>query len=327
MTDATAGNQPLIFRLFRTNIFFSFSYQEVSPKHPKGYKSQHSPCPGPGSVLGIWFQDSSTIFPSVDQGRRSSTTVGLRIDCQGNCSIRLLQVCDLLFPYSRPPVKVAEPWVKGVPLNRLLWKVAYLHFIQLFFMGFILSLHLGHNSLLFHPDWLSVMRFLFQLLWDCGSSCFFCPPSDGGGKEAGVSCLMEGTGSGKSWALLWSAGPCSVKLSTNYLLMGRVALSLCQLFGLRPPNPGVYGRVNGNLQEGLCQEGWTFKDCCRQCPHPHAEPCDPRLHGRPSNTSRWFWFRVLWGHCSFPLGLGAYNILFVPSKTGVSVAPSPVEVL
>ena len=32
------------------------------------------------------------------------------------------------------------------------WKFAYLHFIGLFFWGFILSLHLGHNFLLFHLD-------------------------------------------------------------------------------------------------------------------------------------------------------------------------------
>ena len=30
-------------------------------------------------------------------------------------------------------------------------------------------------------------------------------------------------------------------------------------------------------------------------------PPDPRLHRRPSNTSGWFWFSLLWSHCSFPL--------------------------
>ena len=44
---------------------------------------------------------------------------------------------------------------------------------------------------------------------------------------------------------------------------------------------------------------------------------DPRLHRRPSTTSRYFWFTSLWAHGSFPLGLGAHKILFVPSKTGV----------
>ena len=51
-------------------------------------------------------------------------------------------------------------------------------------------------------------------------------------------------------------------------------------------------------------------------------PADPRLHRRPSNTSRQFWFSLLWSHCSFPLSLGACKILFVPSKAGVPISPS-----
>ena len=51
-------------------------------------------------------------------------------------------------------------------------------------------------------------------------------------------------------------------------------------------------------------------------------PADPRLHRRPSNTSRQFWFSLLWSHGSFPLSLGACKILFVPSKTGVPISPS-----
>ena len=46
-------------------------------------------------------------------------------------------------------------------------------------------------------------------------------------------------------------------------------------------------------------------------------PADPRLHKRPSNTSRWFCFSFLWSHCSFPLSLGACKVLFMPSKTGI----------
>ena len=56
-------------------------------------------------------------------------------------------------------------------------------------------------------------------------------------------------------------------------------------------------------------------------------PANPHLHRRPSNTSREFWCSLLWGHCSFPLWFGVCKILFVPSKTGVSVSPSPVEAL
>ena len=49
------------------------------------------------------------------------------------------------------------------------------------------------------------------------------------------------------------------------------------------------------------------------------------LHRRASNTSRQFWFSLLWSHCSSPLGLGACKILFVPYRTGVSVYPCPLD--
>ena len=47
----------------------------------------------------------------------------------------------------------------------------------------------------------------------------------------------------------------------------------------------------------------------------------------PTNTSRWIWFSLLWGHYSFPLGPDAHTTLCVSSRSGVSVSPSPVEVL
>ena len=46
------------------------------------------------------------------------------------------------------------------------------------------------------------------------------------------------------------------------------------MFGLRQPSSGVhglYGRVNGDLQEDLYQGG-TSQDSCCQCPHPCDEP-------------------------------------------------------
>ena len=58
-------------------------------------------------------------------------------------------------------------------------------------------------------------------------------------------------------------------------------------------------------------------------------PANPHPHRRPSNTSRWIWLSLLWGHCSFPLGPDVCKILFVPSKSRVSVSPveSPMEAL
>ena len=56
-------------------------------------------------------------------------------------------------------------------------------------------------------------------------------------------------------------------------------------------------------------------------------PANAWLHKRPSNTGRQFWLGFLWGCCSFPLSLAARKVSFVPSKTGVSVFSSPVEIL
>ena len=44
----------------------------------------------------------------------------------------------------------------------------------------------------------------------------------------------------------------------------------------------------------------------------YANPC---LCRRPSNTHRQVWLSLLLGHCSFPLGSGAHNILFLPSNS------------
>ena len=96
---------------------------------------------------------------------------------------------------------------------------------------------------------------------------------------------MWGTGSGKNWVLLRWVGPCSCSLPGK-------------LFGLRQPSPGVYGlygRVNGKLQEVLCQGGPS---------RPAASAPDPAdtPPGRPSSTSRQSWFSLLWGHCSPSFG-------------------------
>ena len=49
--------------------------------------------------------------------------------------------------------------------------------------------------------------------------------------------------------------------------------------------------------------------------------------GDPPTQLGFFWFSLLWGHCSFPLGFGVSKILFMSSKTRVSVYSSPVEIL
>ena len=41
-------------------------------------------------------------------------------------------------------------------------------------------------------------------------------------------------------------------------------------------------------------------------------PADLNLCRGPSNTSRQIWLSLLWGQCSFPLGLGTHKILCHP---------------
>ena len=47
----------------------------------------------------------------------------------------------------------------------------------------------------------------------------------------------------------------------------------------------------------------------------HQASADPRLHRRLLDIHEQVWVSLLWGHCSFLLGLGAHKVLFVPSKS------------
>ena len=57
------------------------------------------------------------------------------------------------------------------------------------------------------------------------------------------------------------------------------------------------------------------QDCCCQRPLPHNRPLLTCLQDqRLPNTQRQVSLGLLWDHCSFPLGPGAYKVLFVPCK-------------
>ena len=83
-------------------------------------------------------------------------------------------------------------------------------------------------------------------------------------------------------------------------------------FVVCPPGPlwwgyRLYGRANGNhLQEDLCHTlclpGWLLLVPLS----PRKATADPHLCRRPSNTEN---------RCSFPMGLGAHKVLFVPFKS------------
>ena len=136
-----------------------------------------------------------------------------------------------------------------------------------------------------------------------------------------------GSFSGGQGLAQWSFDPvtwCWVRLCSlpdSFLAWGDPALeSAVRLMG--PPR--------GFLPRG------TFPDCCCQCLHPCGDPLptraatgDPALAGglvqSPGETERkapFLWGLVQRKACSFPL-----RFCLCPPKTGVSVCPSPVEVL
>ena len=84
------------------------------------------------------------------------------------CCWFLLVYCScLFFSSSRSLINISRAfsilflrsWIifTIIILDYFFWKVTYLHFISLFSWGFILSLLLAHNFLLFHSDELSIM--------------------------------------------------------------------------------------------------------------------------------------------------------------------------
>ena len=139
---------------------------------------------------------------------------------------------------------------------------------------------------------------------------------------------MRGTGGGKNWSC--SSGQSLAQNSFNSITCWWVGL--CPLPGscLAWPNPAL-GSV------GSCSGYWwpsraftsrgTFRDCrclfpasCRERLLTHACTGDPpTLAGRFASASC--------GSLLLFSGLGAHKILFVTFQTGVSVSPSPVEVL
>ena len=75
------------------------------------------------------------------------------------------------------------------------------------------------------------------------------------------------------------------------------------------PNYGGGNEESGNLlQKVLCTH------CCTQCPQS-CKPPSTHASTRLLDTHRQLWISLLWDNCSFLLGPGAHNVLFVPSKS------------
>ena len=100
---------------------------------------------------------------------------------------------------------------------------------------------------------------------------------------------MGETDWGGIWVLFWWAGPDSVNLSSNVLLMVGAVFPHCCLT-------------------------WVMKVIATSFKRFHAA-LDPGLHQRLLDTHGQVWVSLLRGHCSFLLGPGTHKVLFVPSKS------------
>ena len=97
------------------------------------------------------------------------------------------------------------------------------------------------------------------------------------------------------------------------------------------PTPGTYS--NSCPQSWWCHptiSSSVFPSCFQSFPASRSFPVSQFFTSssqRILDNHEQVWVSLLWDHCSFHLGLGACKILFVPTKTGVSVSLSPLEIL
>ena len=133
------------------------------------------------------------------------------------------------------------------------------------------------------------MWFLLYSLGDCGSSCFFLSAL----WWRMLRDLLCKLPDGRDWVSFSLLSEALIQLSADGWWMG-VVLPSCLLFGLRRPSPGayrLYGRVNGDLQEGLCQGGLS-RTAAACAPIPLVSPCQPKPPMAP-HSSALAW-KMLW---------------------------------
>ena len=173
--------------------------------------------------------------------------------------------------------------------------------------------------LLSAPWWVRLSKRLVRGSLVGGSGSF---PLVGGAE----SCPSGGQGHDKG--CVCQAVVCSACLQLGKLCSHPVGGLAWDVPALEPTGcwVGRSGWENGGLQEGLIQ--WnTSQNCLHQCLYPQGATATPCLCRRPSKTSRYVWPRLLWGHCFLPLDPGVPETFCVPSRSGVSVSPNPVEAL
>ena len=150
-------------------------------------------------------------------------------------------------------------------------------------------------------------------LQDCSSSCFCCLPSGGWGYLKGLCKFPDG----RDW---WWAelSKTLIRLSADgwgwvpsLLVVWPEATQHWSLLGL-------FVGANGRLWEGSCQgvllRTYAASVLVPVVSHSHPPPLQETLQSPL-------------GSLLLPLGPDAHTTLCVPSKSGVFVSPSPVEVL
>ena len=107
--------------------------------------------------------------------------------------------------------------------------------------------------------------------------------------------------------------------------MGGAELPPCWLFGLRRPSR-LFGGANGGLRQGSRQgvlpRTSAVSVLVPMVSHSHPLPLQETLQHHQEGL-----VQSSLGSLLLLLGPDAHTTLCVPSKSGVSVSPSPVEVL
>ena len=154
-----------------------------------------------------------------------------------------------------------------------------------------------------------------RLLATLSTAVYQAPPSMGFSGQEYWSGLpfpspMGGTGYGENPVLLWWAGPCSVNLQSNFLLMGGAVLLLYSLAWAQTMI-GVMATSSKRIYASiLCLPALLLSVLLVT----QQATVNPWLHQRFQNTHRQVWLSPLWAYCSCLLGPGAHKVLFVPSK-------------
>ena len=162
---------------------------------------------------------------------------------------------------------------------------------------------------------------LFHRLQDCCFSCFCCLPFGGCGHLRGLCNFPDGRD--RWWAELSKTLICLTADGWGWVP------SLLVVFPVATQHwslPGLFGGANGRLQEGSCQGVFPRTSAVSvlvpTVSHSHPLTLQETLQHYQGGL-----VHSPLGSLLLPLSPDAHTTLCVPSKSGVSVSPSPVEVL